>query len=650
MFDIWAFLLQTLTASGVAVLLLILKKMFKDKLPPKWQFFVWSILGAILLVPAGKGGRYTLIHWRFPLEFLKTKLGDFSYTKVLFPLPMLNHIPDSMIDWLFVFYLCGVIYHIFKYIKSYVNLRKIITMGQKPVEDLEKHILSLAEDNNTMLKQILIVEGVPTAFVVGIFYPTLVLPSQEIIDDKILLHELFHLKNRDTLWSVVICFFRCIHWCNPLLQYCADQALNDMEARCDQYVLESIEGEERREYGHILLAMTNEQYSNTPGCTAINNGGRNISNRIEAIARFKQYPGGMKLVSICVIILLFFSISFGTKASDMTLVMNMSVGTADLAFSKARSTICTTPAGAIDTYAKAVLLQSVEYRTMCTSTKDLPILHDEIEKKYNVNQEILWESGVNAWPNDGEGYFIYNLTEVEKDVYKGLLVIELNYGPDGLPNFQDKKYLDVQTIQIEKEYDRWIVTPMTDFKPVIVENHSQEWGCQELPGYIYSGEIEDFRVEIKMQTVHVVENKIAVGHDFFTGTSYYFDRTPKPHAEFSTVSESTHVRMIYLGTEEDPVSKYDVNYWSEEKNSGEIRPDFYPELTKNWEEMMIEGESWRNINIKTEQGTVLEISGGGGSMGPEDILDFPEYYETTIRVNQKPFGKIKLCLEGGEEK
>lgn len=38
MFDLWAFLLQTLTASGVAALLLLLKALFQDKLPPKWQF------------------------------------------------------------------------------------------------------------------------------------------------------------------------------------------------------------------------------------------------------------------------------------------------------------------------------------------------------------------------------------------------------------------------------------------------------------------------------------------------------------------------------------------------------------------------------------------------------------------------------------
>ena len=53
MFDLWAFLLQTLTASGVAALLLLLKALFQDKLPPKWQFAVWSVLALMLLLPAG---------------------------------------------------------------------------------------------------------------------------------------------------------------------------------------------------------------------------------------------------------------------------------------------------------------------------------------------------------------------------------------------------------------------------------------------------------------------------------------------------------------------------------------------------------------------------------------------------------------------
>ena len=59
MADIWSFLLQTLTASGVAALLLLVKAMFRDKLPPRWQFAVWGILGVVVLLPAGLFGRYT---------------------------------------------------------------------------------------------------------------------------------------------------------------------------------------------------------------------------------------------------------------------------------------------------------------------------------------------------------------------------------------------------------------------------------------------------------------------------------------------------------------------------------------------------------------------------------------------------------------
>ena len=44
MFDIWSFMLQTLTVSGVAALILVIKALFKDKLSPKWQFAVFPFL------------------------------------------------------------------------------------------------------------------------------------------------------------------------------------------------------------------------------------------------------------------------------------------------------------------------------------------------------------------------------------------------------------------------------------------------------------------------------------------------------------------------------------------------------------------------------------------------------------------------------
>ena len=57
MTDLWSFLLQTLTASGAAVFLLVVKALFRDKLSPRWQFGIWGLLALVLLLPAGAGGR-----------------------------------------------------------------------------------------------------------------------------------------------------------------------------------------------------------------------------------------------------------------------------------------------------------------------------------------------------------------------------------------------------------------------------------------------------------------------------------------------------------------------------------------------------------------------------------------------------------------
>ena len=89
-----------------------------------------------------------------------------------------------------------------------------------------------------------------------------------------------HLIHRDVAWGLVICFFRCLHWCNPLLWFCANLAQNDLEARCDQRVLEQLEGEARRQYGRILLSMADEKYARAPGTSSMANGLRNIRRRI----------------------------------------------------------------------------------------------------------------------------------------------------------------------------------------------------------------------------------------------------------------------------------------------------------------------------------------------------------------------------------
>ena len=317
MFDLWGFLLQELTVTGAAALLLLIKWLFRDKLPPKWHFAVWGVLGIMILIPAGWNGRYTLINWLFPVELLKGLIGDYSLTQVLFPVPVIREIPDTLTEWLFVAYVAGVIIWLTKYLVAYIRLKSALSKGHDAPPEITEKVEVVAQQLNVKPCKVIAAHGLPSAFVSGIFNPVLAVPAGQEIDEKIIMHELFHLKSHDTVWSVVICVLRSLHWCNPLIAYCAGCASNDMEARCDQYVLENLEGEERREYGLTLLAMVNERFARTPGTTCVNNGGKRIRERIETIARFKKYPVGMRLVSICAVIVLTLSLIIGVPATKV---------------------------------------------------------------------------------------------------------------------------------------------------------------------------------------------------------------------------------------------------------------------------------------------------------------------------------------------
>ena len=68
--NLWSVLAQTLALSVAAAVLLAAKRLFLDKLSPRWQYGVWAILALRALLPAGLLGR-TLVPaggwcWRRP--------------------------------------------------------------------------------------------------------------------------------------------------------------------------------------------------------------------------------------------------------------------------------------------------------------------------------------------------------------------------------------------------------------------------------------------------------------------------------------------------------------------------------------------------------------------------------------------------------
>ncbi len=645
MFDIWGFLLQTLNISGVAVLLLIIKALLKDKLPPKWHFSVWSILGIMVLFPAGVFGRYSLFNWQTVVEFIKFLVKDYSFSQVLFPFPVIKTVPHTVAEWIFFVYVAGVIISLLIYLISYIRLRLILRKGNTPDIELISVVNTIAHNHKLKPCRIVVVSGLPSAFVCGVIRPVLVIPDSQP-DEKIILHELFHLKNKDTLWSIVICLLRCLHWCNPLITYCANLAINDMESRCDQFVLEQLEGEERRDYGKILLSMSNERFAKTPGSTCINNGGKNIRDRIEAIARFKQYPVGMGLVSSCVIIALACSLIIGVQAVNIP----ESYKNDYWSMASAKSSYCTTYAGAIDTYAKAVIAESNNYRIMCAP--------ENIQADLIQLTDSKWDNGLSGYA-ESSNYYIYNIEVVDKNIYEGVLVLKLVNKPDNMERESEESFfVAYQRIRVCKEKGRWVTIPLEEFQYAETTDEWLHYGCNKLPATTYTGTQKNYKIDIIFQTIYIIDNQTEItnGGDFSSlfAPAWRFNSQPILNAKFSKVYDNHESSLTHLGTQEerDTVNRIGVSVAS--VYPGQERPDeLKPAIgCQNIHSSSSDGTIFSTTSVEPGWGPTVQLSGGGGGGTFSHLLSVntPEYYVADLYINNELYAQLDLHLQEEEQK
>ena len=633
--DIWSFLLQTLTASGVAALLLVLKAMFRDKLSPRWQFAAWGVLAMILLLPAGWNGRYVLVNWPFLVELFRSALtGEYgALAQVAAPIPLpVWQFPQTAEEWLFALYVLGVVLLLARYAVSYVLLRLALKRG-RPAED--GYVRAVAEAHHLPVCPAVEVDGLPSAFICGPLRPVLALPAGGQVDEKVILHELLHLKHHDAAWGLAICFFRCLHWCNPLLWYCANRAGNDLESLCDQRALERLEGEDRRDYGRILLDMANERYARAPGTSSMANGGQNIRRRIEAIARFKRYPAGMGLASVCVLLVLAAPLAAGTKAS----VSNRGLaGFAAADFAYARTVPCTTYAGAFDTYAKAVLRQRADYRAMCAPLSE----QNELAEGYLSAPLWRWEEmGLSDTPTAVNGYQIYNLAQVGGSSYEGLLALELSNAPDGKQwsGASNERWMTIQPLRAEKEGNRWVIIPLGEF--TAMQGDIRDGGNIGLPAWEYTASAGDFTLRARWQTTSRVEG---YGEpDWFGYAS--FTTTPIPGGEFT----SWFYQILlagYTGAPENRGKYRSIGASSMPMRGEGERPELSGPGMVNSSGSSSTGEHRGSRSLYREDFQDDIFLSGGGSQR-DGMIEPPTAYAVDLYLNEEKTAELTLLPRKG---
>lgn len=647
--NIWEFLYQTLTVSIVAAALLLIKRLLRDKLSPRWQYGVWAVLALRALLPAStaRGVVPPLALW---VETLKSAVelglgsaysGAFEPIRLRHVLPWIDAAPASATDWLFIAYAAGVLLTLAWYALRYAHLRALLRRGSAAGAEAQAAVASAAGKYGLRPCPAVAVPGLKTAFVCGVFRPVLAVPAEGAPDEKVILHELLHLKHRDALQNVFWCFLRALHWCDPFMQYVFDRVGNDMESLCDQRVLERLEGEERREYGGILLEMASRAYARAPGTSSISNGAKNIARRIEAIARFKLYPRGMALIAACTAVTLCAALLTGAAAdhSDRRLQAPRNEGELVAALSASRLNRCTTLAGALDTYAKALLCGRGVYFAMSTPLSEQERWFQEM-REYGASPYSLDHSGTEPFrsvenANDTENVIYFNLRETGDGRYQ--CCIRLVYSGWLTDGERRERYVLIP-VEVWRE-DGFYVVRETGGREVI---DAEDWSGCERPMLVRgSAECAGGTVEASIYTTYSTYSTLRGRED------------ADPQAEFTQWWRNYEISYergsrVFDGAEAQNAAIQYRPLWDDEDIAavsweGVDAPSLYPASGGG-----DSGGFCSAVFSPDEEGMELFSGGGTGGSEAEGPVECPAALAVRLFVNGNVVDELVLDLEDAD--
>lgn len=304
---------MTVYMTVTAVVLLLFKRIFKNKLSAKWQVWVWALLLVRLVVPNLPQSDFSIfnavniqkigyeaesdkeslteVKWQSSPTAEDELFGDrWATAYVSLDGDTAEENPDADFDkiaaiiWfsgagsLLLYFLLGYITCIYK-VKGYretdnAELKQLFDNCCKRLEIRQNVSLIIGDGVTPMLMGIL-----RPRILVGDGY------SKNEYED-IIIHELCHLKSGDLLIIWLATLVLCLNWFNPLMWYAFFVFRRDVEVYCDSRALRFVES--KKEYAGLLLKTALRKNRFVLGTTALQNGEKEVERRIKYMAYFKK--------------------------------------------------------------------------------------------------------------------------------------------------------------------------------------------------------------------------------------------------------------------------------------------------------------------------------------------------------------------------
>lgn len=276
---------------AVMVLRLLLRRVFPRRI---WCWF-WGMTAIRLLFPFSVESAYSLIPSVQTIQtavyahrpYIETGisvvdrsvngiLGDRYYEGVTVETGNFSRI----LNVLSIIWIIGIVVFVFYGVISYLRLRKQVAACIK-VQNLVYQC-----------------DDISVPFILGVVHPKIYLPS--ILSEQqakyVIAHETAHLVRHDPWWKCLGLVVLAVHWFNPLVWIAFILFCRDIEWACDERVISSLGGPERKKYAQILAECS------VRGSLA--NGFRlafgevHVKDRLKAILRYKKPIFAVTVVAV----------------------------------------------------------------------------------------------------------------------------------------------------------------------------------------------------------------------------------------------------------------------------------------------------------------------------------------------------------------
>lgn len=312
----------SLSGSLLILVLLLCKPLFKAKISKRWQYYIWLVVIARLLLPFSSetnlvGSAFQQIDNAFSQTDITTQSGhdnqiwsitDFNKNAIPAGYNMLNLLIQNIwLIWLF-----GAIMLLVWKISVYQSFVKYIKAGRVEVTDIElwERLGTLVEHAGVKKAVSLYTNHlISSPLLIGFFRPCIMLPTLDLSDSDFqytILHELTHYKRRDMFYKWLVQIAICVHWFNPIVYLMGREINRACELSCDEAIIRNLNTAKQRAYGDTLLnAMgTGGSYKNAVASITLYESKQLLKERLDAIMAFKQ-KSKMLIVITFVITILF---------------------------------------------------------------------------------------------------------------------------------------------------------------------------------------------------------------------------------------------------------------------------------------------------------------------------------------------------------